>query len=83
MNYGITDQIEDELEANPSGVSVTALAFGNGVSENYVRNVVARLRRRGVSIYTNKSNSGVASYRIGKPSKTMVATAARAGFFNR
>ena len=45
-----------------------------------VRNLRARvndLRNEGFCIYTNRTNMGTASYRLGRPSRAIVATAYR------
>lgn len=40
---------------------------------------VAELRERGYSIYTNKTKNGKTAYRLGTPSKRMVAMAYAVG----
>ena len=43
--------------------------------------MIGKLRNQGVMIYTNKSKSGV-SYRVGTPSKAVIAAGQRALFGN-
>lgn len=46
-----------------------------GLSAATVRSVVEELRNEGYAIYANKNDNGSISYRRGRPSRDMIATA--------
>lgn len=57
---------------NFTTAQLAGLIRGTEVS---VRNRVAELREEGHAIYTNQTKNGKVAYRLGKPSRQMVAAA--------
>lgn len=51
------------------------LAGLTGTKEDSIRPRISELRSEGHAIYTNTTKNGKASYRLGKPSRAMVAAA--------
>lgn len=49
-----------------------------GTSQDVIRARVADLRNEGHCVYTNITKAGKKTYRLGKPSRTIVAAAAKA-----
>jgi len=53
----------------------TQLAGLVGTSEDSIRPRISELRSEGYAIYTNTTKNGKSAYRLGKPSRQMVAAA--------
>jgi len=64
-----------------SGAEVTWKALRNKFDLRSPTSMIGKLRNQGVMIYTNKSSKGV-SYRVGTPSKAVIAAGQRALFGN-
>ena len=63
------------------GESVSWKALRNKFDLRSPTQMIGKLRNQGVMIYTNKSSKGV-SYRVGTPSKAVIAAGQRALFGN-
>ena len=65
------------LQVLQSGSQFTPaqLARLTNSSENSIRPRISELRSEGHAIYTNTTKNGRSSYRLGKPSRAMVAAA--------
>ena len=63
------------LQALQNGQELTPAQIQSrfGFSSESVGKTVSQLRSRGYSIYTNKYANGVTKYRIGTPSRAIVA----------
>jgi len=64
-----------------SGAEVTWKSLRNKFDLRSPTSMIGKLRNQGVMIYTNKSSKGV-SYRVGTPSKAVIAAGQRAIFGN-
>jgi hypothetical protein len=61
-----------------SGATLTvAQAEARGISADSLQKSISRLRSKGYAVYSNKNASGDISYRLGTPSREMVALAYR------
>ena len=73
------------LEALVKGEELTAKQISSRYSVVSARGVISALRQDGHAIYlnerTNSKGKTTRKYRLGSPSKSMVAAAASAGFF--
>ena len=73
------------LSALVSGEELTAKQISARYSIASPRAVISTLRTEGNAIYLNKRTNAkgvtTSKYRLGSPSKSMVAAAAQAGFF--
>ena len=63
------------------GESVSWKALRNKFDLRSPTQMIGKLRNQGVMIYTNKSSNGV-SYRVGTPSKAVIAAGQKALFGN-
>ena len=65
------------LKTLSSGKPYTAAQLSNlfKTTEGTVAARVSELRAQGYAIYTNKAKNGKSAYRLGTPSRRMVATA--------
>ena len=63
------------------GESVSWKALRNKFDLRSPTQMIGKLRNQGVMIYTNKSSKGV-SYRVGTPSKAVIAAGQKALFGN-
>jgi len=63
------------------GESVSWKALRNKFDLRSPTQMIGKLRNQGVMIYTNKSSKGV-SYRVGTPSKAVIAAGQKAIFGN-
>ena len=64
-----------------SGAEVTWKSLRNKFDLRSPTSMIGKLRNQGVMIYTNRSSKGV-SYRVGTPSKAVIAAGQRALFGN-
>jgi len=64
-----------------SGAEVTWKTLRQKFDLRSPTSMIGKLRNQGVMIYTNKSSNGV-SYRVGTPSKAVIAAGQRALFGN-
>ena len=64
-----------------SGAEITWKTLRQKFDLRSPTSMIGKLRNQGVMIYTNKSKSGV-SYRVGTPSKAVIAAGQRALFGN-
>lgn len=73
------------LDALSKGEELTAKQISSRYSVVSPRGVISDLRKDGYAIYlnerTNSKGRTTRKYRLGSPSKSMVASAAAAGFF--
>jgi len=68
-------KVLNALKSNRNGVS--AAKFESNYNIGNVFEVVRRLREDGHAVYANKSKNGSTTFRLGTPSRAMVALAAR------
>ena len=67
-----------ELLATGNAFTPAQLANSIGSNPHSVRSLVSKLRQDGNCIYTNVAKNGNKTYRLGKPSRSIVAAAAKA-----
>ena len=64
-----------------SGAEITWKTLRQKFDLRSPTSMIGKLRNQGLMIYTNKTSKGV-SYRVGKPSKAVIAAGQRASFGN-
>lgn len=74
-----TSKKEIVLNALLSGKSLTTAQLTNSYKVSSVSEIIRQLRSEGYSIYTNTNSNGKVSYRLGTPSRRMIAAAYNAG----
>lgn len=57
-----------------SGNNLTAYHAEHRMDIGNVREIIRQLREEGHLIYTNRTTAGTASYRMGTPTREMIAT---------
>ena len=93
FNFLFNNKGEDKMaraKLSKTQKVLNLLSKGESVSWKTLRNkfdlqsptqMIGKLRNQGVMIYTNKSSNGV-SYRVGTPSKAVIAAGQKALFGN-
>jgi len=76
-----TTKTEKVLNLLSKGESVSWKTLRNKFDLQSPTQMIGKLRNQGVMIYTNRSSKGV-SYRVGTPSKAVIAAGQRALFGN-
>lgn len=68
-------QKETVLNALLSGKTLTTAQLTNSYKVNSASEIIRQLRSEGYAVYTNTNKDGKVSYRIGTPSRSMIAAA--------
>lgn len=75
MSKNTNSQKETVLNALKSGKSLTTSQLTNSYKVASASEVIRQLRSEGYAIYTNTDSNGKTSYRLGTPSRSMIAAA--------
>ena len=79
MSKNTNSKKETVLNALMNGKTLTTAQLTNSYKVNSASEVIRQLRSEGYSIYTNTDSNGKVSYRLGTPSRRMIAAAYNAG----
>ena len=79
MSKNTNSQKQTVLAALKSGKSLTTSQLTNSYKVTSASEVIRQLRSEGYAIYTNTDSNGKTSYRLGTPSRSMIAAAYNMG----
>lgn len=79
MSKNTNSQKETVLNALKNGKILSTAQLTNSYKVNSASDVIRQLRSEGYAIYTNTDSNGKTTYRMGTPSRRMIAAAYNAG----
>jgi imidazolonepropionase-like amidohydrolase len=75
MSKNTNSQKETVLNALKNGKTLTTAQLTNSYKVTSASEVIRQLRSEGYAVYTNTDSNGKVSYRLGTPSRRMIAAA--------
>lgn len=79
MSKNTNSKKEIVLNALKNGKILTTAQLTNSYKISSVSEVIRQLRSEGYAVYTNTDSNGKTTYRLGTPSRRMIAAAYNAG----
>ena len=79
MSKNTNSQKETVLNALKNGKTLTTAQITNSYKVTSASEVIRQLRSEGYAVYTNTDSNGKVTYRLGTPSRRMIAAAYNAG----
>jgi len=79
MSKNTNSQKETVLNALKNGKTLTTAQLTNSYKISSASEVIRQLRSEGYAVYTNTDSNGKTTYRLGTPSRRMIAAAYNAG----